>query len=92
MYDQYLNFVSLEEDFFITRQQNTKELSYYGEEEEGEREEWREGEKEGESEGGRGGRERGKEGGREGWDRGGKEGGRWVGREATVLSLFLLQR
>ena len=33
MYDQYLNFVSLEEDFFITRQQNTKELSYYGKKE-----------------------------------------------------------
>lgn len=33
MYDQYLNFVSLEEDFFITRQQYTKELSYYGKEE-----------------------------------------------------------
>ena len=30
LYDQYLNFVSLEEDFFITRQLNTKELSYYG--------------------------------------------------------------
>lgn len=30
LYDQYLNFVSLEEDFFITRQQNTRELSYYG--------------------------------------------------------------
>lgn len=29
LYDQYLNFVSLEEDFFITRHQNTRELSYY---------------------------------------------------------------
>ena len=32
LYDQYLNFVSLEEDFFITRHQNTRELSYYGKE------------------------------------------------------------
>ena len=29
--DQYMNFISLEEDMFITRHQNTQELSYYGE-------------------------------------------------------------
>ena len=28
--DQYLNFISLEEDLFITKHQDTRELSYYG--------------------------------------------------------------
>ena len=30
VFDQYLNFISLEEDFFVIRNQNTEELSYHG--------------------------------------------------------------
>jgi hypothetical protein len=29
VYDQYLNFISLEDDFFILRNQNLREISYY---------------------------------------------------------------
>ena len=31
IFDQYLNFISLEEDLFITRHHNTHDLSYFGE-------------------------------------------------------------
>ena len=30
VYDQYLNFISLEEDLFVSRHQDTQHLSYYG--------------------------------------------------------------
>ena len=30
VYDQYLNFISLEDDFFVLRNQMMEELSYYG--------------------------------------------------------------
>lgn len=30
VYDQYLNFISLEDDMFILRHQNSDSLSYYG--------------------------------------------------------------
>lgn len=30
VYDQYLNFISLEDDFFILRNQMTRDISYYG--------------------------------------------------------------
>lgn len=30
VFDQYLNFISLEEDLFVSRHNNTRELSYYG--------------------------------------------------------------
>lgn len=30
VYDQYLNFISLEEDMFILRHQNSDDISYYG--------------------------------------------------------------
>ena len=31
VYDQYLNFISLEDDFFVLRNQMLEEVSYYGE-------------------------------------------------------------
>lgn len=30
VFDQYLNFISLEDDMFILRQQNKEVISYYG--------------------------------------------------------------
>jgi hypothetical protein len=30
IYDQYLNFISIEEEFFITRHQDKTDISYYG--------------------------------------------------------------
>ena len=30
VFDQYLNFISLEDDFFVVRQQQTKAISYHG--------------------------------------------------------------
>lgn len=30
VYDQYLNFISLEDDMFILRNQNSDNISYYG--------------------------------------------------------------
>ena len=30
VFDQYLNFISLEDDLFVTRHHNTQDLSYYG--------------------------------------------------------------
>lgn len=31
VYDQYLNFITLEDDFFILKHQNSDSMSYYGE-------------------------------------------------------------
>lgn len=30
VFDQYLNFISLEDDFFVIRHQNTHDISYHG--------------------------------------------------------------